>query len=112
MIWEPLVPYLPTARLWQYRLIHNYQQILQMRDGAPPSGINMLFGVAAFPSLHVAFVTYCAAWLIRFSRNAGLFGVVSILVMVLGSVLTGWHYLIDSVAGLALAVDATGCRSG
>ena len=32
-----------------------------------------------------------------------LFGLITLIIF-LGSIVTGWHYLIDSIAGIALAV--------
>jgi hypothetical protein len=59
-------------------------------------------GVAAFPSLHLAVVTLFAAasrkvsrtW---FSANLALAGI-----MFVGSMLTGYHYLFDSLAGVLM----------
>ncbi|HUO85204.1 MAG TPA: phosphatase PAP2 family protein [Thermoanaerobaculia bacterium] len=103
-VWKPVQDLFPTSRLWQYRLIRNYEMVLEIPRGTMNPEINMLYGVAAFPSMHVAFQTYVALWLFRISPRAGVLGSISAVIVFLGSVLTGWHYLIDSVAGVLLAV--------
>jgi len=66
----------------------------------------VFLGIAAFPSLHVAFEFLVWLWLRRVWRaGAMLFAIFTVLIF-LGSVVTGWHYLIDALAGLALAFVA------
>lgn len=103
-VWDEVRHLFPRSTYWQYRLIQNYQLVLQIREGVLPPGINMLFGIAAFPSLHVGFQTFVALWMSRVSRWAGMIGFLFAAIIFLGSVLTGWHYLIDSIAGAILAV--------
>jgi hypothetical protein len=72
--------------------------------GEPHGGIQIVLGIAAFPSLHVAFQTYVFLWMRRlWTSGEVLFGIFA-LVILLGSMITGWHYLIDGLAGIALAV--------
>ena len=61
-------------------------------------------GIAAFPSLHVGFQTYVFLWMRRlWTSGEVLFGIF-VVVIFLGSMITGWHYFIDGVAGAALAL--------
>jgi hypothetical protein len=98
-IWIPLAAMLPETQALQRILMHNYQNIF--RAGAP---INVLYGVAAFPSLHVAFEFLVWLWLRKLWKpGAILFAIFSVIIFI-GSIVTGWHYLIDAIAGLALAL--------
>ncbi|HEU5163470.1 MAG TPA: phosphatase PAP2 family protein [Thermoanaerobaculia bacterium] len=62
-----------------------------------------LGSVAAFPSLHVAVVMLFALASRHISRRWFHANVILMAVMVIGSVVTGYHYLIDGWAGIALA---------
>lgn len=100
-IYLPLAPLLANTQQLQRILMHNYQNIF--RAGAP---VNVFFGVAAFPSLHVAFEVLVFLWLRKLWRvGAAIFAVFAIVIF-LGSLVTGWHYLIDAIAGVALALLA------
>jgi len=85
-------------------LMRNYQNVLRVIEGQPPrDAIRIIFGIAAFPSLHVAFQTYVFLWMRRlWTSGEVLFGIF-VLVIFLGSIVTGWHYVIDGIAGIALA---------
>jgi hypothetical protein len=96
-VWLPLSASLGRTQFLQRLLMTNYQSALH---GGPA---NLLYGVAAFPSLHVGFVTLVFLWMRRLERwGAVLFGTLTLLIFI-GSVVTGWHYLVDSIAGLVLA---------
>ena len=83
-------------------LMLNYTAILNYRGGVNVP-VNVLFGVAAFPSLHVAFETLVLLWMRRLWRYGEvIFGVFTLIIFV-GSIITGWHYLIDGLAGALLA---------
>lgn len=98
-VWLPLAAHLGRTQFLQRLLMTNYQTVLQGRPGP----ISLVYGIAAFPSLHVGFVTLVWLWMRRSSKAAGLlFGTFTILIFI-GSVVTGWHYLIDSIAGVVLA---------
>ncbi len=62
--------------------------------------------VAAFPSLHLAVVTVFAAASRWTSRPWFVGNVVVVLVMLIGSVVTGYHYLVDGWAGILLGLAA------
>jgi membrane-associated phospholipid phosphatase len=63
-------------------------------------------GIAAFPSLHVAILTLFALVSRRISRGWFKVNILLILLMIVGSVVTGYHYLIDAYAGLILGWGA------
>jgi hypothetical protein len=87
----------------QTLLMKNYQNVLRAIRGEPHDPLNMVFSIAAFPSLHVAFQTYVFFWMRRlWTSGEVLFGVFAAAIF-LGSMVTGWHYFIDSLAGLLLA---------
>jgi len=94
-VWLPLSAALANTQQLQRVLMSNYQHVLRLEPA------NVLLGVAAFPSLHVAFVMLVTLWMRGQWRI--LFGLITVLIF-LGSIITGWHYLIDSIAGIALAV--------
>lgn len=94
-----------TQRL-QAILMTNYQRVLRLAHDPSVPGIHIAFGVAAFPSLHVAFQAYIFLWTRRVWRSGeGIFALF-LLVIFLGSMVTGWHYLVDALAGIALAAGA------
>jgi hypothetical protein len=101
-VWLPLSHMMPHTQGLQRLLMTNYQAVLgYLRGDARP--VNIFFGVAAFPSLHVAFQTLVFLWMRRLWRFGGIvFGIVNVLI-VIGSVVTGWHYVVDAIAGVILA---------
>lgn len=89
-----------------------FREILSLVN-APLEPRIVKFGcVAAFPSLHLAVVTVFAAASRRVSRAWFLGNVVIVFLMLIGSVVTGYHYLVDGWAGIALGLGAfaIGCR--
>lgn len=101
-VWLPLAALLDRTQTLQRLLMSNYQNVLQVARGLPRP-VNVLFGVAAFPSLHVAFQTLVFLWMRRVWRWGELVFGVFVVVILIGSLVTGWHYLIDGIAGIALA---------
>ena len=100
-VWLPLAAMLPETQQLQRILMHNYQNIF--RAGAP---INVLYGIGAFPSLHVAFEFLVWLWLRKLWKPGAILFAVFTIIIFIGSIVTGWHYLIDSLAGLTLAFVA------
>lgn len=87
----------------QALLMRNYQNVLRAASGEP-AVVQLPFGIGAFPSLHVAFQTYVFLWMRRlWTPGQVLFGSF-VLIIFLGSMITGWHYLVDGLAGLLLAM--------
>jgi len=97
-IWIPLSALLANTQQLQRILMTNYQHVLRHEQ------VNIFYGIAAFPSLHVGFEVLAYLWMRRVSRVAAAFFLAFIVIIFLGSVVTGWHYLIDSVAGAVLAI--------
>ncbi len=105
-LWLPLREMLPLTHHFQTLLMRNYQNVLRLVGGTPSSSVQLAFGIAAFPSLHVAFQTFAFLWMRRvWGYGEIVFGVFTLLIAI-GSVVTGWHYLIDAVAGVALAAGS------
>ena len=101
-VWLPLAALLDRTQTLQRLLMTNYQNVLQFARGVGRP-VNVLFGVAAFPSLHVAFQTLVFLWMRRVWRWGGIVFGVFVVTILIGSIVTGWHYLIDGVAGILLA---------
>ena len=103
-VWLPLAAGLPLTQHFQALLLKNYQAVMRLAEGAGGAGeIRLVFGIAAFPSLHVAFQTYAFLWMRRvWIYGQIVFGIFMVLILI-GSVVTGWHYLIDGLAGIVMA---------
>jgi hypothetical protein len=99
--------YSETLRLTQGLqavLMRNYQNVIRAWNGAEVTEpVRLVFGIGAFPSLHVAFQMYVFLWTRRVWRTGQVLFGLFVFVIFLGSMITGWHYLIDSLAGLLLA---------
>jgi hypothetical protein len=103
-VWMPYGPSLRMTQGIQAVLMLNYQNVLRAWSGEPHGRISIVFGIAAFPSLHVAFQTYVFLWMRRlWTSGEVLFGIF-VVVIFLGSMITGWHYAVDGLAGFALAL--------
>jgi hypothetical protein len=96
-MWLPLSAMLTQTQQLQRVLMTNYQHVLHNQ------AVNIFYGIAAFPSLHVAFEFLVWLWLRRVWRLGAIAFAVFTVIIFLGSVVTGWHYLIDAIAGLVLA---------
>lgn len=104
-LWAPYAESLRVTVYSQALLMDNYRKVLMWKQGAS-EGVHYMLGVAAFPSLHVGFQTYLFLWM----RHLWVFGQIVfgifVLAIAVGSVVTGWHYLIDGIAGALLALTA------
>jgi hypothetical protein len=103
--WKPYAEWLPRTLHSQAALLTNYQSLALFRHSADLH-VNPLWGVAAFPSMHNASQFLLAFWAWRFNRACGWLVLVSALLIFFGSVITGWHYLVDSIAGVLMAWGA------
>jgi hypothetical protein len=101
-VWFEYNRLLPVTQQIQIMLMRNYQAMMRMAQGSNEA-IVIIYGVAAFPSLHVAFQTYTFLWMRKLWRYGEIVFGIFLGVIFLGSMVTGWHYLIDGVAGIALA---------
>jgi hypothetical protein len=101
-VWIPLADQFKNTHTLQYLLMQNYKAALAWKP------VNILFGIAAFPSLHVAFEVLSLLWMRQLWRYGQLvFGVFTVIIFI-GSIVTGWHYLIDGIAGAILAAICYG----
>lgn len=103
-VWDAVRQQFPVSMYWQKHLFDNYQMVLKIPEGTIDPRFSVFKGVGAFPSLHVGFQTLFALYLGTLSRGAGFVAWLLVFVTFLGSVVTGWHYLVDSIAGLLLAL--------
>ena len=95
---------LQRTQMLQAVLMRNYQNVVRAAAGQPHGEIRLIFGIAAFPSMHVAFQMYVFLWMRRLWKSGQLLFGVFLFAIFLGSIITGWHYLIDGIAGIALAL--------
>jgi hypothetical protein len=101
-VWMPLASSLPITQQMQALLARNYNEVLRMASGTSQN-VQLMLGVAAFPSLHVGFQTFAFLWMRRlWIYGQIVFGVFAFVILI-GSVVTGWHYLLDGLAGIVLA---------
>lgn len=106
-IWMPYGKDLPMTQFIQAKLMRNYRGVLEMAHGGSAQ-VFAAFGIAAFPSLHVATQTLVAIWMRYAWRPGQIVYAFAAFFVFIGSMITGWHYLIDGVAGVALAFGAYG----
>ena len=103
-VWFAHAETLRVTQTLQALLMRNYNNVIRAWNGtAITEPIRIVFGVAAFPSLHVAFQMYVFLWTRRIWRAGQLLFGIFVFVIFLGSLITGWHYLIDSLFGLGMA---------
>jgi hypothetical protein len=100
-VWLPLAPYLTNTQHVQRLLMTNYHAV-QTSVRSSSDQINIFFGVAAFPSLHVGFQVLAFLWMRRLTKWGTVFGLLALFTFI-ASVITGWHYVIDGIAGGLLA---------
>jgi PAP2 superfamily len=102
-VWLPFAYGLDITQHFQAFLMKNYQSVLRLPRGGSVRDVQLMLGIAAFPSLHVGFQMFAFLWMRRlWIYGEIVFGVFA-LVILIGSVVTGWHYLIDGIAGIAMA---------
>jgi hypothetical protein len=68
------------------------------------SGAQLGGGISAFPSMHVALAAWFA--LVLQTRRIAWLGVAYVIGIFAGSIILGWHYAMDGVAGIAVALLA------
>lgn len=102
-IWFPYAKGLPLTQWSQAVLMRNYQAVIRLVRSGGPEKISVSYGIAAFPSLHVATQTLIAIWMRQWWRPGTIVFTLAAFFVFIGSMITGWHYLIDGIAGVALA---------
>ncbi len=105
-VWFAYSDSLRLSQHFQHVLFQNLRRVIQLGQPGVDQGPQLMFGIAAFPSLHVAFQTFAFLWMRRLWVYGQIVFGVFMLIIVIGSVVTGWHYLIDAVAGVVLAAAA------
>jgi hypothetical protein len=103
-IWMTHADSLRITQTMQALLMRNFQNVLRAGQGrAVTDPIRIVYGIGAFPSLHVGFQMYVFLWMRRlWTSGEVLFGIF-VFAIFLGSMITGWHYLTDGLTGLILA---------
>ncbi len=101
---EPLLDHMPVTVAVQRQLVAETAAVV---SGRYDLAIRF-YGLAAFPSLHVGVVVFYALWAWRTSRRWGLLYLALLGPFVLGSLVTGYHYLVDAPGGAAVALVAFG----
>lgn len=89
----PLQHWVSAARGY---LMHDHAVV-----GGDPGG-----GISAWPSFHVAGALWTAQVWYAWDRRLGAFGFLWFFIILIGSVLLGWHYAVDGIAGILMAVGA------
>lgn len=89
----PLEHWVRTARGY---LMHDHFSV-----GGDPGG-----GISAWPSFHVAGAFWTAQVWNAWDRRLGIVGFAWFAMILIGSVLLGWHYAVDGIAGVLMAVGA------
>jgi hypothetical protein len=98
--YAPLLHYLrATSRHWPVWTI----SVQDMLWHSYITGTGDIEGISAMPSLHVTIATLMALLAWRFSRAAGIAFTAFAVIILIGSVMLGWHYSADGLAGIALA---------
>ena len=96
---EPLLAHMPATVRTQTVL---FKETLAVTLGQLDFPVRF-FGLAAFPSLHMAVMTFYALWARSVGRVWVWWNAVFAGLILIGSVLTGYHYLVDGLGGAALA---------
>ena len=95
----------PAAAQGQAALYANYTAVKGLAGGEETL-IVPHFGIAAMPSLHVGVQLFLYFWSVYAkSRLRPVFLAMALLTFV-GSVATGWHYVVDGLAGALVAAVA------
>jgi hypothetical protein len=103
-VWFAFADSMSWSHYSQAVLMKNYQIVMKLRTTSAP--FNILFGIAAFPSLHVGYQTFVFCWMRRIWIYGQIVFGVFVLAIFIGSIVTGWHYMLDSIAGLVLGASA------
>ena len=104
-LWTQVRVLLPNNAGTERELLWNYMAVKSIVAGKPMP-VRVSFGVAAMPSLHVGLDVLFALWARRQARSWAWVWWILTGVTSLGAVATGWHYLVDVIAGAGLALAA------
>lgn len=104
-VWLEYANQLVLTQQIQATLMRNYRAVLRLAQGQSAS-VSVVYGIAAFPSLHVGYQVLVALWMRReWLYGEIVFGIFAFFILI-GSMITGWHYFVDGIAGAALALLA------
>jgi hypothetical protein len=101
-VWFAYTDALRVTQSVQGQLMRNYQNVMKLRTTV--TQVDIRLGIAAFPSLHVGMQTFMLLWMRKLWTWGEIVFGIFLFIIFLGSLITGWHYLTDSIAGLLLAV--------
>lgn len=102
--WQHVQASMPKNSATQQLLIESYRNVVQSRQtGRIKAPFNPAHGIAAMPSLHVALLWFFFLWSRKYARALSLFYAVGTILILFGSIVTGWHYAIDGYVGMILA---------
>lgn len=97
----------PTNAATQAALLTNYDAVHRLMAGEDAMIVPHL-GIAAMPSLHVAVHFFLFLWARRIGSRLSPLLLGMTMLTFIGSMATGWHYLIDGLIGLVLAAAVFG----
>ncbi|HEX3107872.1 MAG TPA: phosphatase PAP2 family protein [Thermoanaerobaculia bacterium] len=100
---EPALRHMPRTVWLQAQL---YRELSTLIKAPLAPRVAYLGGVAAFPSLHIACMTLLAIASRHVARLAFVGAVLCIVLMQFGSVITGYHFMIDGYAGMIIAAGS------
>jgi membrane-associated phospholipid phosphatase len=101
-LWTQVRVVMPNSAGTERELLRNYLAVKSILAGTP-LGVDPSYGVAAMPSLHVGVDVLLALWARRQARWWAWVWWILAGLTAIGAVATGWHYLVDVLAGVVLA---------
>jgi hypothetical protein len=97
----------PIAAAAQRALHYNYVNVLQMlANPGKDYLVTPSLGVAAMPSMHVAAHAFLFLWAVILGSTLRTPLLLMAMMTFIGSIATGWHYAVDSWAGILIACAA------
>lgn len=99
--YHPLMQALATAdRIYPIWALSTQDMLWSGYIGATKGSI----GISAFPSMHVAMAVLFALYATRRSRLVGLLMWAFAAIIMVGSVILGWHYAVDGYASVLISI--------
>jgi hypothetical protein len=100
---EPALRHMPRTVWLQSRLYGELSSLIRAPLGAR---VAYFGGVAAFPSLHVAYIALLAIAARHVARFGFAIAIIAVVLMQVGSVITGYHFMIDGYGGILIAAGS------
>jgi len=88
----------------QSRLVNVYLAGQAAVEQGTPFGVGAFYGIAAFPSLHVAFMVMLTVVGWRTARLFAVFMIGVAIATTISTLMFGWHYFVDAPAGALVAI--------